>query len=84
MSEPKLEQVSISASAGGKVTMVKYDVSCDYHLSQSQTYSIPDDWTNDQAVEFQQQKSKELHDVVDAMAQDEYDNLLDNSYLTRG
>lgn len=82
MSEPKLIEISASASAGGKVQIIKYDESSDYFVSLSQKYTIPDDWTAEEATEFQIAVQEELREHVDALAQIERDERFDQSYLS--
>lgn len=82
MSEPKLEQIGMSVSLGGKVAIIKFDLSADYHVSGSRTYSIPEDWTNEQAEDFQVQEYERLREVVDKQSQVEYDDLWEQSYLS--
>ena len=79
--EPKLEEVVVSASFGGKVGLVKYDLSADYHLSQTRRYSIPEDYTNEMAEAFQEEAQGEIQKAVDARAQVELDKLLEQSTI---
>jgi hypothetical protein len=81
-SEPRLVQVSATGSVGGKVQIIKYDVSSDYFVSQSRTYEIPPDWSEQDAIEFQQRKYAEIRDLVDALGQAEFDERWDQSYLS--
>lgn len=82
MSEPKLKEISISAASGGKVAIIKYDLSMDYHISCSRSYDIPEDWTNEQAEEFQLEMLNKTRDVVDSRAQVEFDDLFAKSYMS--
>jgi hypothetical protein len=77
MSEPKLEEVVISVSFGGKVQIIKYEIGSDYHVSQTRRYSIPEDWNNVQAEEFQAEEHDRLRSEVEEVAQKELDALLD-------
>lgn len=81
MSEPRLEEVTVSVSLGGKVGLVKYDLSADYHLSQTRRYKIPEDWTNEMAEAFQVEAEAALRKVVDAAAQREADGLIKQSTI---
>jgi D-hexose-6-phosphate mutarotase len=79
MSEPVCTEITCNASVGGKVSIVKYDLSSDVHFSLSRKYSIPEDWTEEQVEEFQTQKELEVYKQVDAMAQVEVDELMEQS-----
>lgn len=81
MPGPKLEEVVVSASFGGKVGIVKFDLSADYHLSQTRRYSIPEDYTNEQAEAFQETAQVKIQAAVDALAQAELDKLLEQSTI---
>jgi hypothetical protein len=73
MSEPRLVEVSVTRSQGGKITIVKFDHSSDWFNSLSRKYEIPEDWTEDQAAAFQIEKHAELEAIVDALDQADYD-----------
>lgn len=80
--EPKLVQVAVTRSAGGKVAITKYgNITSDYFVSASRTYSIPEDWTNDQVDEFQLAESITLREVVDEQAQIEFEERWSQSTL---
>jgi hypothetical protein len=81
MSEPKLVEVSATRSFGGKVQIVKYDIDSSYFVSESRRYSIPDDWSEEQALKFIEEKDLEVRNRVEQKAQDEFDSLFDQSYL---
>ena len=51
-SEPKPLEISVSSSVGGKVQIIKFEYSEDYHFSQTEKWSVPEDWTDEQVAEF--------------------------------
>jgi hypothetical protein len=83
MSEPKVLQASVTQSMGGKVTIIKYDLDSSYFVSESRTYSCPEDWTEDQFEVFLEEKRQELRARVDEKAQLEFDERWDQSYLSK-
>ena len=46
-SEAKPLEVSVSSSVGGKVQIIKFEYSEDYHFSQTEKWSVPEDWTKE-------------------------------------
>lgn len=66
-SEPKLTEVKISASSGGKVSQIKFDLSFDTHMSAARTYTIPEDMTNEQAEQWQMEQLAALYNEVDGV-----------------
>lgn len=83
-SEPKCTEVLCSASVGGKVQTVKYDISQDYHYSISRKYDVPGDWTEEEVDEFQSVKCIELREKLEPIAQVEVDELMDQYKASRG
>lgn len=79
MSQPKPKEMTVTASTGGKVQVVKYELSGDYHFSVGGTWSIPEDWTDEQVEDFRQYKLKQLIDELEQPAQ----NALDDLYRQR-
>lgn len=77
ISEPKCIEVGTTASVGGKVQVVKFDVSVDYFYSISRKYSIPEDWTEEDVDKFQLSKTLELREKIEPFAQSEADDLLE-------
>ena len=51
-SEAKPLEVSVSSSVGGKVQIIKFEYSEDYHFSQTEKWSVPEDWTEEQVAEY--------------------------------
>lgn len=76
MSEPTCTGCVVSASVGGKVQIVKFEYSADFHYAMSRTYDVPDDWNEDQVREFQQDKTIELRANLEGIAQAEMDELI--------
>lgn len=75
MSEPVCTEVNVSASVGGKVQIVKYEYTADYHYSMSRKYSVPEDWTEQDVRDFQQDKTITLRENLEGIAQGEMDEL---------
>lgn len=80
--EPKLKEINVSFSAGGKVQIIKFDVSSDYHISASERYEIPEEMSNEDARAFRDAKYTEIRALVDAQAQAEFDDRWEQSYLS--
>lgn len=78
--EPVLREININFSAGGKVAIVKFDETSDWHLSSSQRWEIPENWTQEQAQQFELEKYIELREMVDARSQIERDERFDQSF----
>lgn len=69
-------EVLVSASIGGKVQIVKFENSQDYHYSASQRYSIPPEWTEQDVDDFQKDKTLHLRSELEPIAQAEMDELM--------
>lgn len=74
--EPVCTEINVSASCGGKVQIIKFEFTADYHYSASAKYSIPEGWTEDQITEFRQAKYAELRVEVEGPADREMTELL--------
>lgn len=83
-SEPQVLEVSANFSAGGKVSIVKYDVSSDYHVSISKKYAIPEDWDDERATDFLLEKYDEIRSMVDERSDNEFEARFEQSYLNKG
>lgn len=81
--QPKCLEVTVNASTGGKVTIVKFDLSSDYHFSQTARYSIPEDWSQEQVDKFVAEESLRLYEQVDGVAQPVLEDLMDQSMVFR-
>lgn len=75
-SEPRLIETGASVSTGGKVQLKKYELSSDYHYSLNAKWSIPGDWTEEQAEEFRHEQALRLKKELEPLAQAEVDDLL--------
>jgi hypothetical protein len=77
--EPKvtLKEVSVQSSVGGKVQIVQYQYSQDFHFSMSQKYEV--EGLDDPAEQdkFRQEKIKELRYQLEGIAQKEVDKLIE-------
>lgn len=80
--EPQLKEFTITASAGGKISIIKYNEDSSYFVSSSQSYSVPEDWDEAQVEEFREQKYAKLREYVDGKAQVERDERFEQSYLS--
>ena len=75
MSQPKLSQIGVTVSRGGKVALREYGKhTSDYFASFTRTYSIPDDWSNEDAEVFQVREYDRLVELADPL--DEYEYVL--------
>lgn len=74
--EPKCTEVLVSSSVGGRVQIVKYEYSADFHYSQSRKYDIPPGWTEQDVDDFQKDKTIQLRSELEPHAQAEMDDLL--------
>lgn len=75
-SQPKLVKTDVTASVSGKIQVMKYDVASSYFWSVGGTWSIPEDWTEEQAEEFRQEKLTSLRAEIEPLAQAEADELI--------
>lgn len=83
--KPRLIEVSISASAGGKVEIIPYaKITSEYHLSISRRYEVPEGWSAEEAEAFQQEEYLRIREGVDNLAQAEYDERFSQSHLNQG
>lgn len=82
--EPTLKEVTINYSAGGKVAIIKYDHSSDWHTSETQTYAIPEHWSRAKAEEFAADVADKIRARVEARSDAEYDIRYQQSYLFTG
>ena len=73
--EPKCKECLCSASVGGKIQIVKFDVSADFHYSISRTYDIPEDWNERDVTDFQVDKESELRGILEPIADAEVQEL---------
>ena len=74
--KPELKEISVQASVGGKVQIVKYQYSADYHYSMSQKYDV-EGMNELEAAEFRDEAIKQLRGHLEDVGQAEIDALLD-------
>lgn len=83
MQEPKVVAVRVNFGGGGKVAIQSYgNVTSDYHASISRDYAIPEDWTEDQVMEFELAKVAQIRGLIDPILQAEFDERYEQSYLS--
>jgi len=76
MADPVCTEVSVSASVGGKVQIVKFEYTADFHYSMSRKYSVPEEWSDKEVKDFQQDKTIDLRSNLEGIAQAELDELI--------
>lgn len=70
---PEVTVITVSASLGGSVQIVKYEYTETYSVSESRTYS--GEWTDEEADAFYDAKYADLYGRVEQKAQAEVDRL---------
>lgn len=73
---PKCAEISVSASVGGKVQIVKFEFSSDYHFTMSGKWSIPEEWDDKDAEDFRNYQLSKLREELEPVAQKELDALI--------
>jgi hypothetical protein len=79
-SEPTPLEITVSSSVGGKVQIIKFEYSEDYHFSQSEKWSIPEDWSAEQVAEYRAQVQDKLDADLQKQAQAKVDELIEQKY----
>ena len=79
-SEPKPLEISVSSSVGGKVQIIKFEYSEDYHFSQTEKWSVPEDWTDEQVAEFRKTVQAKLDADLQEQAQVRVNELIEQKY----
>ena len=79
-SEPTPLEITVSSSVGGKVQIIKFEYSEDYHFSQSEKWSSPEDWSAEQVSEFRKEKQSVLDADLQTQAQVRVDELIEQKY----
>lgn len=74
--EPICTEILVSSSIGGKVQIVKYEYTADFHYSMSRKYDVPSEWTEQDVKDFQQDRTIELRSQVEGFAETEMEELL--------
>lgn len=72
--EPKLKEVTITASVGGKIQVVKFEYDSNFHYSNGATYNV-EGMTEEQVEKFRLEKTKEFRKQLEPIQQDEIDKL---------
>lgn len=75
--KPRLIEVGVSVSTGGKVQLKKFELSSDYFLNVSGKWSVPDTMTDDEAEQFRNEQLLRLRSELEPIAQAEVDDLLE-------
>lgn len=79
MSEPTLTNVEITASTGGRVQIVKFNLQNEFGFGYTEKYTIPIDWSEERIETWQHNKMLAIKARVDEFAQVEQDALLEQS-----
>ena len=58
--QPKCTEITVSSSVGGKVQIVKYEFTSDFHYSMTRKYEIPEGWSEKDVEDFQIDKAVEI------------------------
>ena len=78
--EAKPREITVSSSVGGKVQNIKFEYSEDDHFSQSEKWSIPEDWTAEQVAALRKEKQQQLDADLQELAQARVDQLIEQKY----
>jgi len=84
VTEPKLVEVDIKASTGGKVQIVQFKLSNDFTFEYGERYTIPAGWSPERVEEWVDNKIEALKAKIDDFAQVEQDALLESSDWYKG
>lgn len=77
--DPVCTDVEITASSGGSVQIVKFNLRNDFGFTYTEKYTVPADWSPDRLAEWRDSKTQELKAKVDIFAQVEQDAMLASS-----
>ena len=80
MADPTPLEITVSSSVGGKVQIIKFEYTEDFHFSQSEKWSIPEDWDAKQVAAFRKEKQDALDADLQAQAQTRVDELIEQKY----
>jgi hypothetical protein len=78
--EPKPLEITVSSSVGGKVQIIKFEYTEDYHFSQTEKWSVPEDWNVEQVAEYRAQVQAKLDSDIQQLAQARVDELIEQKY----
>lgn len=73
MSEPITTEITVGASIGGSVQIIKYEYTENYLVTREQTYS--GQWTEEEADAFYEEKYAQIYALVEEKAQTEVTRL---------
>jgi hypothetical protein len=73
MSEPKVKEVTVSSSIGGKIQIVQFQFTSDFHYSITKKYDV--DMTDGEADDFWRERLGELTEELTAPEQQRIDEL---------
>jgi hypothetical protein len=79
-SEPQLVEKTISHTAGGGVSIRKYDEKSTYSYFESSKY-VFDGWTEEDIADYIEEKRQELRARVDAIGSEEHAERFDQSFM---
>lgn len=74
--EPKCTEITVSSSVGGKVQIVKFEFTVDFHYSMTRKYDIPEDWTEKDVEAYQIDKAVQIRGELEEVANNEVAELM--------
>lgn len=74
---PKCIEVSAQVSFGATVEVVKFEYVPKVFIGLSRKYEIPDDWTEQDARDFQSATAQDLRDEIEPLVQGEIDQFME-------
>jgi hypothetical protein len=80
-SEPKVTEVTISHTAGGSVSIRKYDEKSSYSYFESQKFVFQEDWTPDDIAAYVEEKRQILRERVDTIGSAEHEERFSQSFM---
>lgn len=73
---PVCTEVNVSASVGGKIQIVKFEYTSDYHYTMGQRFAVPESWSQQDIRDFRQDQIILLREHLEGIAQGEVDELM--------
>lgn len=77
--QPRLSQIGITSSMGGKVQIIQYREDSSFFVSHSETWDVPEGMTTEEVEAFRVDRYQELREQVDGLAQIERDERVGQS-----
>lgn len=75
-SEPRILEVNINVSGGGKMAVAEYGAEVyNWSSSFSERWSVPEDWDANQIDAFEMSIAAKLQNLVDEKNQSEFDSV---------